>query len=304
MGLATLFQSLLKIVIYYFETILIGLAVKWAVGSASISYNSSIIKDGFQLLSICFFQLIALTWIGKLVKKLVEVKDDEIKQINLFNFSTNTKYKSVVDILWLPSIVTMMQLLVFLGNISAIKIITYIVFTVYFVMLGMWQVASDYKSFYEKNYSFKIVLKKSSKLKNWQRIVNLGVTIYFFFLLLENLKVKFSKDAITFENTKLNSVYFIFILISLLIGFLPLLKRSIKIVDKKSIIEMILVWAFEGLLNIASIIVVICNKDAKLLNCINLWGVVVIATVNLFFELYEIITSQVFKKIIESISKH
>jgi len=67
---------------------------------------------------------------------------------------------------------------------------------------------------------------------------------------------------------------------------------------------MILVWAFEGLLNIASIIVVICNKDAKLLNCINLWGVVVIATVNLFFELYEIITSQVFKKIIESISKH
>lgn len=289
LGLTTLFQSLLKTLIYYFETIIIGLAVKFAIDSAGFNgaANDCIMEMGFKLLAICFFPLITLTWINLIIKKLIEIKDNDEKigQINLFTSFVGVDYKSVVNILWLPSIVTAIQLFIFLSNGSKMEEgITWLALTVYFVILGIFQVISDYKAASNgESFIFEGFFRKLSWLNKSQQIMNLGAATYIFYFLLRKIKIKFSINTISFENIDMDimNIYFILVLIFIVLSFIPLFKQV-----KKMGIKRISIWILTVLLNVISI--VICLLNTKLLGGTVTIGIYLIAAINLILTAVDV----------------
>ena len=232
-GLIALFQALVKVLVYYLETVIIGLAIKLVLenGPVETCDNSSIMNTGFNLLAICFFPLLFLIWMNLIIKELMDIyktnikEKETIRQINVFSTFQNTiiNYKVLVNILWLPSLCTVIPLLAFLGYIPGLAI----GITIYFIILGIWQMVSDYqdtpggKTFHFWRYIKEIGNfkdnKNYSKIQKSLGIISSGIALYFVFELLINFKMHFLDSNYSLKNIY---IYPIFILMFAFMSFL------------------------------------------------------------------------------------
>lgn len=275
LGLSTFIKSFIKVIIYYFEAVFIGIAIKWATGPNSNSSNSSVMNLGIQMLKISFLPLVCFVWLKEIIEELIKLYEANIdKNKSLKNLSLFEQIQDVdnsIAIFWLPVILTLIPLTLFSVYVSKNNIFKNIVdLSVPIIIFGLciWQLVDDFKKEHQ-NFKFWMFFREKIIDKLKKHIDKVFITFGFlgsaisFYLLINFIsifKAYFFKHTISLNIFLANLVVIVdFILISFLFFFRKKIKNQIKI------------WTY--ILLILNIILSLINMIIILINKLTIFSV-------------------------------